>query len=50
MHHALGALAIIALVAWVFGERFARYCVGVALISVAAAFAYIMYRIAMGTI
>lgn len=50
MHHAIGTLAIIALVAFVFGERFARYCVGAVLITMGLAFAYVMFRIITGTI
>ena len=50
MHHAIGALAIIGLVGFAFGERVARVCVGTGLVAGVLLFLYIMVRIAAGTI
>lgn len=50
MHHAIGIVAIIALIGWVFGERTAKACVGAVLITIGLAFAYVMFRIISGTI
>lgn len=50
MHHAIGILGLIAAIAFAFGERTARACVGVALILAAAAMLYVMYAVVMGTI
>lgn len=50
MHHALGGLAIVGLIAFAFGVRTAQAVVGFVLISGALGFAYVMYRIATGTI
>lgn len=50
MHHAIGALAIVGLIAFAFGERAARTCVGAVLITGALAFLYVMFRIVSGTI
>lgn len=53
-HHghsgALGIFAIVAAIAFAFGERTARTVVGGALIIGLACFAYVMFRIVMGTI
>lgn len=50
MHHALGVLALLGLVAFAFGERAARTLVQIVLIAGALGFAYIMWRIVEGTI
>lgn len=50
MHHAIGALAIVGLIAFAFGERTARMAVAGVLITIALAFAYVMFRIVSGTI
>lgn len=50
MHHAVGVLALVAAIAFAFGERTARVCVGGALIIGALAFLYVMLRIVEGTI
>lgn len=50
MFHALGAAAIIGLIAFAFGKRTAQAVVGVVLILCALAFAYVMFRIVTGTI
>jgi hypothetical protein len=50
MHGAIGVLAIIALVGWVFGERTAKALVGSVLIMIVLAFLYVMYRIVTETI
>jgi len=50
MHHGLGALALVAAIAYVFGERTARAAVGLVLVAGGLFFAYIMFRIATGTI
>lgn len=53
-HHghsgAVGIFAVIAAIAFAFGERTARIVVGSALIIGLACFAYVMFRIVMGTI
>ena len=53
-HHghggAFGVFAIVAAIAFAFGVRTARIVVGVALIAGSAFFAYVMFRIVMGTI
>lgn len=53
-HHghggAFGVFAIVAAIAFVFGVRTARVVVGAGLILGAAFFAYVMYRVVMGTI
>lgn len=50
MHHAIGGLAIIALIAFAFGERAARVCVGAVLILGALFFLYIAVLIVTGAI
>jgi hypothetical protein len=50
MHHAIGGLAIIALIAFAFGKRTAQACVGAVLILGALGFLYIAVRIVMGDI
>lgn len=50
MHHGLGALAIVAAIAYAFGERAARVFVGSVLVAGLAFFGYIMFRIVSGTI
>jgi len=47
---ALGIFAIVAAIAFAFGERTARVIVGSALLIAAAFFGYIILRVAMGTI
>lgn len=50
MHFLIG-FAILAAIIWLaFGARTARAFVGVALVIVAAAFLYVMFRIVSGTI
>lgn len=48
--HALAPLVIVALIAFAFGERTARAVVAAGLLVVCAFFAYIMFRVVMGTI
>jgi hypothetical protein len=48
--HALGVFAIVAAIAFAFGERTARIVVGSALLIAAAFFGYVLLRVAMGTI
>lgn len=50
MHHAIGVLTIVGLIAFAFGERTARACVGAVLIVGALALVYVMVRIVSGTI
>lgn len=50
MHHAIGGLAIIALIAFAFGERTARVVVGVGLLTGLAAFMYVAVLIVTGAI
>lgn len=50
MHTAIGAVALVGLIAFAFGERTARACVGVVLLAGAAFFLYVMWRIVEGTI
>jgi len=50
VHHAFGFAALVAAIAFAFGERVAQWFVALALILGAAAFAYVMFRVAMGTI
>lgn len=50
MHHALGIFGLIAAIAFAFGERTARACVGAALILGVVAIAYVMLRVVTGTI
>lgn len=45
MHHAIGGLAIIALIAFAFGQRTAQACVGVALIVGALGCLYVGFLI-----
>lgn len=53
-HHrhgsALGIFAVVAAIAFAFGERTARIVVGSALLIGAAFFAYVAFRVVMGTI
>jgi hypothetical protein len=53
-HHghsgAIGIFAIVAAIAFAFGIRTARIVVGTALLSVVVFFAYVMFRVVMGTI
>jgi hypothetical protein len=46
----LGIFAIVAAIAFAFGVRTARIVVGSALLIAAAFFAYVMFRVIMGTI
>jgi len=48
--HGLEALGIITAIAFAFGERTARVIVGSVLIIGALAFAYVIFRIATGTV
>ncbi len=48
MHHAVGIFALVAAIAFAFGERTARACVGAALVVMALAFAYVALRVVMG--
>lgn len=50
MHHAIGIFAIVSAIAFAFGENAARFVVGAVLLTGAAAFGYIMFRVVMGTI
>jgi hypothetical protein len=54
LHHrhggTLGIFAIVAAIAFAFGIRTARIVVGSALLISTAFFAYVMFRIVMGTI
>lgn len=50
MHHALGVFGLVAAIAFAFGERTARVCVGAALIFGALAVLYVIFRIIEGTI
>lgn len=50
MHAALTILGVVGLIAFAFGERTARYCVGAALIVGTLFFFYVSYRIATGSI
>lgn len=50
MHHAIGLGLLIALIAFAFGERTAQVVVGTVLVIAGSAFAYVMFRIVMGTI
>ena len=53
MHHGLGALAVLALtgaIAFAFGERAAKAFLGTVLVGAALFLAYVMWRIAEGTI
>ena len=47
---AIGILAIVAAIAFAFGERTARVVVGSALIVAATFFVYVLFRVVMGTI
>ena len=53
-HHShggtLGIFAIVAAITFAFGVRTARIVVGSVLIIVTAFFAYVMFRVVMGTI
>ena len=53
-HHshggALGVFAIVAAIAFAFGERTARIVVGSALLIGLVCFAYVMFRVVSGTI
>jgi len=53
-HHrhggAIGIFAIVAAIAFVFGERTARVIVGSALLIGAAFFGYVLFRVVSGTI
>jgi hypothetical protein len=50
MHHAFGVAFIVAAIAFAFGERTARACVGAGLIAGALGFLYIMFRIVTETV
>jgi hypothetical protein len=50
MHAIITLGAVVALIAFAFGERTARICVGTALLVAAAFFAYVMFRIVTGTV
>jgi hypothetical protein len=50
MHHALGLGLLVAAIAFAFGERTARVCVGATLVLGALAIAYVAVRVVMGTI
>ena len=50
MHHAFGFAALVAAIAFAFGERAARYFVALVLVLGAVAFGYVMLRIITGTI
>lgn len=47
---ALGIFAIVAAIAFAFGERTARVIVGSVLLAGAAFFGYVLIRVVMGTI
>ncbi len=51
-HHGstVGVFALVAAIAFAFGVRTARIVVGSALLLGAAFFAYVMFRVVMGTI
>ena len=48
--HSIGLFALVAAIAFAFGIRTARIVVGSALLIVTAFFAYVMFRVVMGTI
>lgn len=50
MHHAVGIFALVSAIAFAFGERTARACVGAVLVIGAAFFVYVGFRIITGTI
>lgn len=50
MHHAIGIGLLVYCIAFAFGERVARACVGIALVMMALAFLYVSYRVVTGTI
>lgn len=50
MHGSIAIFAICAAIAFAFGGRAARVVVGTGLIACALAFAYIAFRIVMGTL
>lgn len=50
MHGSLAIVAICAAIAFAFGGNAARVVVGAGLIACALAFAYIAFRVVMGTI
>lgn len=50
MHNALGAIAIVGLIAFAFGERVARIVVGAGLVAAALAALYIGYLVVSGSI
>lgn len=49
-HHSLGAFAIVAAIAFAFGMRTAQIIVGGVLVAGVLFFAYVMFRVVMGTI
>lgn len=50
MHSVLGLGTLVIAIMFVFGVRVAKFVVGAALILGALAFAYVMFRIASGTV
>lgn len=50
MHHTVGLGLLILLIGFAFGERVARVIVGAGIVTAALFFAYVMVRIASGTI
>lgn len=50
MHHTIGVFAIVAAIAFAFGERTARAAVAAALILGTLAVLYVFVRVAMGTV
>jgi hypothetical protein len=48
--HGIGLFAIVAAIAFAFGMRTARIVVGAVLVAGVAFFAYVLIRVAMGTI
>jgi hypothetical protein len=49
-HSGIGLFMLVAAIAFAFGVRTARIIVGGALLIVTAFFAYVMFRVVMGTI
>ena len=50
MHHAVGVFALVAAIAFAFGERTARVVVGIALVVMLVAALYIAVRVVEGSI
>jgi hypothetical protein len=50
MHHAVGVAALVAAIAFAFGERTAKFCVGAGLVAIAAAAVYVAVLVVTGSI